>query len=143
MAKRCTSKDFTRSLAGAVGAVEYEAGHLFPVSAAWAGRAVTATYRANTDTFVLVLAVAHMHRLASRSTAFAQYLGQRTVQFLALSRQALQAAYATHAAAEQSLETPLGTLIGKKLVTCDASTPLHTALQTMHQQRLGSRGFRA
>ncbi len=128
----------TRGLAEAVGAFEYEAGDLFPVSAAWAGRAVTATYRANTDTFVLVLAVAHMHRLASRSTAFAQYLGQRTVQFLALSRQALQAAYATHAAAEQSLETPLGTLIGKKLVTCDASTPLHTALQTMHQQRLGS-----
>src|SRR3990167_8340290 len=75
----------TRGLAEAGGALEYEAGgDLFPVSAACAGRAVTATYRANTDTFVLVLAVAHMPRLASRSTAFAQYLGQRTVQFLAL-----------------------------------------------------------
>lgn len=128
----------TRGLADTVGAFEYEAGDLFPVSAAWAGRAVTATYRANTDTFVLVLGVDHMHRLAGRSPAFAQYLGQRTAQFLALSRQALQAAYATHAAAEQSLETPLGALVGKKLVSCDASTPLHTALQTMHQQRLGS-----
>ena len=120
------------------GAFEYEVGALFPVSAALVGRAVSATYRANTDTFLLALPVASMHALARRSAAFSDYLTRRTAIFLELSRKALQAAYASHAIAEQTLETPLGSLAARRPVACSPDTPLHMALGTMHQERIGS-----
>ena len=120
------------------GAFEYEAGDLFPVSAAIAGRAVTATYRAGADTFVLALPVAAMQTLAQRSIVFAEFLNQRTTKFLELSRKALQAAYASHSMTEQSLEKPLGELVTVAPVTCPPETPLREALQRMHQKRIGS-----
>ena len=59
----------TRGLAEQMGgAFEYEAGDLFPVSAAVAGRAVTATYRACADTFVLALPGFLMACASSRMT---------------------------------------------------------------------------
>lgn len=129
----------TRGLAEQMGgAFEYEAGDLFPVSAAVAGRAVTATYRACADTFVLAISVADMQSLAHRSPAFTEFLNLRTAKFLELSRKALQAAYAAHASADQSLERPLGELIAKSPVTCAPETPLSVALERMHKMRIGS-----
>ena len=129
----------TRGLAEQMGgAFEYEAGDLFPVSAALAGRAVTATYRASGDTFVLALPVEDMQALAQRSLAFAEFLNLRTTKFLELSRKALQAAYASHSMTAQSLEKPLHELLDKAPVTCAPDTPLRDALQVMHQKRIGS-----
>lgn len=129
----------TRGLAEQMGgAFEYEAGDLFPVSAAIAARAVTATYRACADTFVLALPVAAMQSLAQRSSVFAEFLNLRTAKFLELSRKALQAAYASHSVAEQSLERPLGELISTAPVTCAPETPLRQALERMHKKRIGS-----
>ncbi|QTN30173.1 CBS domain-containing protein [Rhodoferax sp. AJA081-3] len=128
----------TRGLAEQMGAFEYDAGDLFPVSAAFAGRAVTASYRACADTFLLALPAAEMHLLAQRSAAFAEYLTQRATKFLTLSRKALQEAYASHAMTQQTLESPLGALVTKQPVTCSADTPLRLALETMHQSRIGS-----
>ena len=129
----------TRGLAEQMGgAFEYEAGDLFPVSAAVAGRAVTATYRACADTFVLAISVEDMQGLAHRSPAFTEFLNLRTAKFLELSRKALQAAYAAHASADQSLERPLGELIAKTPVACAPETPLSVALERMHKMRIGS-----
>ncbi len=129
----------TRGLAEQMGgAFEYEAGDLFPVSAAVAGRAVTATYRACADTFVLALPVSAMKALAQRSPAFTEFLNLRTTKFLELSRKALQAAYASHSVAEQTLELPLGELIATAPVTCAPETPLREALERMHKKRIGS-----
>jgi CBS domain-containing protein len=120
------------------GAFQYEPGDLFPVSAAVARRAVTATYRAVGDTFVLVLPVAAMQELAQRSGAFADFLNRRIVGFLDLSRRALQVAYASPTLAEQSLESPLGELLQRAPVTCTPATPLREVLQEMHGRRIGS-----
>ncbi len=120
------------------GAFQYEAGDLFPVSAAVAQRAVTASYRAVQDTFVLVLPVEAMRALAGRSAAFADFLNGRVLKFLDLSRRALQVAYSSQTLAEQSLETPLGELAGTAPVTCDPGAPLREVLQTMHGRRIGS-----
>ncbi len=129
----------TRGLAEQMGgAFEYEAGDLFPVSAAVAGRAVTATYRACADTFVLALPVSAMKALAQRSPAFTEFLNLRTTKFLELSRKALQAAYASHSVAEQTLELPLGELIATAPITCAPETPLREALERMHKKRIGS-----
>ncbi len=120
------------------GAFEYRGGDLFPLSAALAGRAVTATYRATADTFVLALPVAALQKLAAQSPVFADFLTQRSSQFLALSRKALLSAYAAQAMQEQSLEKPLGELVAQAPVTCPPETSLRQALQTMHQKRIGS-----
>ncbi|MDO9114845.1 MAG: DUF294 nucleotidyltransferase-like domain-containing protein [Polaromonas sp.] len=120
------------------GAFHYEPGELFPVSAALAQRAVTASYRAVADTFVLALPLASMHALAVMSPPFADFLNRRILKFLDLSRRALQVAYASQALAEQSLETPLGDVARQAPVTCPPDTPLREALGRMHQQRIGS-----
>lgn len=120
------------------GAFQYETGDLFPISAAIARRAVTATYAATTDTFVLALPTAAMQALAQRSLPFADFLNRRVLKFLELSRQALQVAYSSQTLAEQSLETPLGELARRAPVSCRPQTPLREALTDMYQRRIGS-----
>ncbi|NNU42700.1 CBS domain-containing protein [Ramlibacter sp. B156] len=127
-----------KGLAEVGGAFEYEAGDLFPIGAAMARRAVTATYRATADTFVLVLPGAAMKELAAQSPEFADFLHRRIGRFLELSRRALQVAYASQTLAEQSLETPLGELATRAPVTCAPDTPLREALSQMKQRRIGS-----
>jgi CBS domain-containing protein len=120
------------------GAFHYEPGELFPISAALAQRAVTASYRAVADTFVLELPLQAMHALAVLSPPFADFLNRRILKFLELSRRALQVAYASQALAEQSLETPLGEVARQAPESCSPATPLREALGRMHQLRLGS-----
>jgi len=120
------------------GAFQYEAGDLFPVSAALARRAVTASYEATADTFALVLGCDDMDLLAQRSAPFADFLNRRILHFLELSRQALQASYSSQSLAEQSLETPLGDLARRAPVTCSPQTPLRQALNDMQQRHIGS-----
>ena len=120
------------------GAFHYEPGELFPVSAAVAKRAVTASYRAVADTFVLALPLQAMQELALLSPPFADFLNRRILKFLDLSRRALQVAYASQALAEQSLETPLGEVARQAPSSCLPGTLLRDALAQMHQQRIGS-----
>ncbi len=127
-----------RGLAEAEGGFEYEAGDLFPIGAAMAARAVTATYTANADTFCLTLPLASMHARARDSAPFADFLNRRVQQWLDLSRRALQVAYASQSLAEQSLETPLGDLLRRAVVTVSPATPVAEALQAMHGKRIGS-----
>ncbi len=117
---------------------EFEAGEFFPIGAAMAGRAVTATYTAHADTFCLALPVAAMQVLARDSVAFADFLNGRVQQLLDQSRRALQTAYATQSLAEQSLETRLGDLLRRAAFTVTPSTPLAEALQAMNDMRIGT-----
>ncbi len=115
-----------------------EAGELFPIGAVMAERAVRATYTAEADTFCLALPAASVHTLAGESAPFADFLNRRVQQLLDLSRRALQRAYASQSLAEQSLETPLGDLLRRAVVTVSPATPLADALQAMHGKRIGS-----
>jgi CBS domain-containing protein len=117
---------------------EHEAGDLLPIGAALAQRAVTATYRANADTFCLALPLLAMRELAATSAPFADFLQRRVQQLLDLSRQALQVAYAGQSLAEQSLETPLAQLLRRAAFTVPPHTPLSEALSAMHDKRIGS-----
>jgi CBS domain-containing protein len=120
------------------GATHYEAGEMFPVGAAMAARAVASTYTAIGDTFCLQLPLPAMQALARDSAVFADFLNRRVQQFLALSQRSLQVAYASQSLAEQSLETPLGQLLRRSAVGVAPATPLATALQLMHDKRIGS-----
>ena len=89
-----------------------------------AERATSVTYTAQADTFCLALPAASMRALARDSAPFADFLRHRIQQLLDLSRHALQVAYASQSLAEQSLETPLGDLLRRAVVTVPPSTPL-------------------
>jgi CBS domain-containing protein len=119
-------------------AFQYEAGDLFPLHAAVSQRAATTRYVATQDTFVLALQVPAMQALAAQSPAFAHFLNGRIGQFLALSRQAVQADYSSQALAEHSLETPLGDLIRVAPEWCAPDTTLRDALRRIHDRRIGS-----
>ena len=127
-----------RGMADMSGQFEYTAGDLFPVGAALGARPVTATYTANEDTFCLLLPADAMQQLAAQSAPFADFLNRRVAQFLALSRRAVQVAWSSQTLAEQSLEARLGSLPHKQPLAVPAHTPLATALQQMHERRVGS-----
>jgi CBS domain-containing protein len=120
------------------GAFLYEAGELFPVSAVVGNRAVTATYQATEDCFALALPIAAVKELASKSAPFADFLNQRIQHFLGLSRKALQGEMASRVLAEQSMETPLGSLIKNAPISCSPAESLREALSKMERQRIGS-----
>lgn len=123
---------------GGEAAVAYGPGDLFPVGAALAGRAVRATYRATEDCFCLLLPLPALQALAADSAVFADFLNHRVAQFLAQSRQAVQAAWSSQALAEQSLEARLATLPRRQPLAVGEATPLAQALQAMHERRVGS-----
>ena len=127
-----------RGLAEAAGGFELDAGDLFPVGALMGERAVTATYNANVDTFCLLLRRAAVKALAADSAPFADFLNARVLRFLELSRSALRAEYSSQALAEQSLETPLVSLVRAAPVAVRGETPLAQALALMHERRIGS-----
>lgn len=122
----------------AAGGTLYEAGDLFPVGALMGERPVIATYRAGADCFCLAVPAADVHALAAASAPFADFLNRRVLRFLDESRRALQASYASQALAEQSLETPLATLMRREPVGVAATAALGEALALMNARRIGS-----
>ncbi len=117
---------------------QYEAGEMFPVNAFLAKRAVTATYSAREDTFCLMFTFDAVQALARQSPVFSDYLTRRTMQFLDLSRKAIQVAYSSQTLAEQTLEKPLRDVCRHSPFSCTASTPLKQVLEVMHEHRIGS-----
>jgi len=127
-----------RGTDGTAAGFEYDTGDLFPVGAVMATRAVTAIYKAHEDVFCLLLPIGEVAPLSAQSPPFADFLGRRILKHLELSRQAMQATYASQALAEQSLETPLGELGRKGPVAVRPHTPLGEALTLMHARQVGS-----
>jgi CBS domain-containing protein len=127
-----------QGVAASVGGFQFEVGDLFPVGALLAARAVTATYEATEDCFCLVTPAEVVQAIAAESPPLADFLNRRVQQFLRLSQQALQTAYASQTLAEQSLERPLGQLPRKTPVAVAPGAPLREALERMHDRRVGS-----
>lgn len=117
---------------------QYEAGELFPVGALMGARAVTATYTATEAGWCLLIPRGAVDAVAAASPPFADFLSGRILQYLTLSRRAVQADAASRTLAEQSFETALAHLARKLPVTCRPDTPLAEALRTMHEQHIGS-----
>jgi CBS domain-containing protein len=117
---------------------EFESGDLFPIGAVLDARAVSSIYTAHDDVVCLQLAVADVQALMATSAAFSEFMQGRVRKQLELSRKAMQASYATQALAEQSLESPLGSIAFKTPVSVLPESQLSHALETMHEGRIGS-----
>jgi CBS domain-containing protein len=123
------------------GEVAFEAGvgDCFPVGALLAGRPVSLVYRSVTDTFCLLLPRARFEQLAQMSGPFLDFCKRRLGALLDLSRQQLQATYASEASAERTMNTALRDLVrSRKPLTCAPDTPLREAFGRMHQGHVGS-----
>ena len=120
-------------------AFHIDAGELFPVGAVMARRVVTSTYTAEQDSFCLLLPQAVAHELAAQSAVFADFLNARVQHLLALSRRTWRAEQAADAWAEQSIESPLATLLrGTEVAHVRSDAPLRQALAMMQRRRIGS-----
>lgn len=117
---------------------QYEAGEMFPVNAFLARREVTATYSAKEDTFCLMFTWESVDALSRISPVFSDYLNRRTMQFLDLSRRAIQMAYSSQTLAEQSLEKPLREVARFEPFSCERHTPIKQVLEVMQEHRIGS-----
>lgn len=123
------------------GEVAFEAGigDCFPVGALLAGRPVSLVYRSVTDTFCLLLPRTRFEQLAQMSGPFLDFCKRRLGALLDLSRQQLQATYASEASAERTMNTALRDLVrARRPLTCAPDTPLREAFGRMHQSHVGS-----
>jgi CBS domain-containing protein len=92
-----------------------------------------------TDTFCLLLPRARFEQLAQMSAPFLDFCKRRLGALLDMSRQHLQATYASEASAERTMNTALGDLVRtRKPLTCAPDTPLREAFGRMHQSHVGS-----
>lgn len=125
-------------LADLAGGWQYEAGDCFPMAALMQGRAVTATYRADTDVFAWRVPGEVVKAVAATSPPLAAHLSERVLQLIQLAGRE-QARLATQAAlAQQSMEKPLGELMRSQVLTVSPDMPLELALRAMSQRRVGS-----
>ncbi len=115
-----------------------DAGSLFSIGSAFASRPVSTTYSAVDDCFCLLFPVEAMRQLASQSTPFSEFLNNRIWGLLQESRIALRNSFASHALAEQSLESRVGDLALKKPLTIGPNKSLREALTLIHEKKVGS-----
>jgi CBS domain-containing protein len=127
-----------RPMPGQGGDFQFEAGDLFPLGAMMAARPVLGSYLAHEDTFCLRIDAAVVHEVAARSAPFADFLNRSILTLLEASQRTLREGQAAQALADHSLETPLGELLRKQLVSVKPDVPVGEALKAMHRHHVGS-----
>lgn len=118
--------------------LELHEGECFPLGAIISKRAVTSVYRASEDTFCYELPAADFLELIRISAAFQDFCTRRIASLLEQSKQIIQAQYAHSSTEQQSLNSPLETVIRRKPVTCAPETPIEEVLEAMNRLGIGS-----
>ena len=118
--------------------LELNEGECFPLGALLSKRGVTSTYRANADTFCYELPAADFLELIRISPAFQDFCTRRIASLLEQSKQVIQAKYANSSAEQQSMNSPLASVVRREPVTCAPHTPVRVVLATMHNLGIGS-----
>ena len=114
------------------------AGECFPLGALLSGRAVANQFRAAEDSFCYLLPAGDFHALLDRSAIFRDFCTRRIASLLEQSQRAVQSEYALRQDEDARLERSLASLRARPPVSVTAGTPLSTALQAMHEARVGS-----
>lgn len=118
--------------------LELGAGECFPLGALLAHRAVASVYRAGSDIFCYELPAAAFSELIGLSPAFRDFCTRRIANLLEHSKQVIQAQYSHSSAEQQSLASPLSSIIRRSPVTCSPETSVRQVLKEMHEQHVGS-----
>ncbi|HUW50629.1 MAG TPA: DUF294 nucleotidyltransferase-like domain-containing protein [Sulfuricella sp.] len=118
--------------------LELHEGECFPLGALLSKRAVTSTYRAKQDVFCYELAAADFAELVKMSAPFQDFCTRRIASLLEQSKQIIQAQYSQSSSDQQSLSSPLSSIIRREPVTCAPDAPVRSVLATMHALDIGS-----
>jgi len=120
------------------GAWELVGGECFPIGALLARRPVHTVNRAVEDTFCFELEREEFDHLLNQSPVFHDFCTRRLASLLDNALREVQTGSAIRASEESSLSAPVGTLIKRAPVVCEAGTPLRVLLARMEEARVGS-----
>ncbi|MEN6629516.1 MAG: DUF294 nucleotidyltransferase-like domain-containing protein [Sulfuricella sp.] len=118
--------------------LELHEGECFPLGALLSKRGVTSTYRAKQDVFCYELSAADFAELVKLSAPFQDFCTRRIASLLEQSKQIIQAQYSQSSSDQQSLSSPLSSIIRREPVTCAPDAPVRSVLTTMHSLGIGS-----
>jgi CBS domain-containing protein len=113
-------------------------GECFPLGALVARRPVSGEYRAARDTFCFLLPAPHFHEWLERSPVFHAFCTQRIANMLGHAAAAAQGRLPSEPEPPQPLDRRLAEVVQRAPVTCDAATPIRSALETMEREGIGS-----
>ncbi|HVE49133.1 MAG TPA: DUF294 nucleotidyltransferase-like domain-containing protein [Casimicrobiaceae bacterium] len=117
---------------------ERGAGEMFPLSSLLENRALTHSYSAVTDTFVLAFPASVFDSLMETSEVFADFCRRRSEHLIDLSRATLQAEFVASVTEQRGPSTPLRELLRQPPLTAPDTMPVGDALIAMDQRRVGS-----
>lgn len=128
---------------GGVAVTEYTSlglgpGDCFPIGSITAQRPATNQYVAIEDSFCYQLPAEDFLTLMGMSPVFQLHCTQYIASLLNQSRQQLQTTFAQRASEQQTMTTLLGRIIQGAPITVGPQTPIRTALEQMHEARIGS-----
>jgi CBS domain-containing protein len=118
--------------------LELAEGECFPLGALLANRRVASVYRAGSDVFCYELSAADFRELIGLSAAFRDFCTRRIANLLEHSKQIIQAQYSNSSVEQQSLASPLSTIVRRTPITCSPETSVRQVLEVMREQRIGS-----
>lgn len=118
--------------------LELAEGECFPLGALLANRRVASVYRAGSDSFCYELSAEDFRQLIGKSAAFRDFCTRRIANLLEHSKQVIQAQYSNSSVEQQSLASPLSTIIRRTPISCLPDMTVRQALNIMHEQQVGS-----
>jgi CBS domain-containing protein len=118
--------------------LELVEGECFPLGALLAQRPVASFYRAGSDTFCYELPAPDFNTLLGLSAPFRDFCTRRIANLLEHSKQVIQSQYTHSSSEQQSLTSPLSSIVRRLPVTCTAQTSVREVLEKMHEMRVGS-----
>jgi len=102
--------------------LELSVGECFPLGALLAHRPVASIYRSVVDTFCYELSLTDFHNLLGLSAPFRDFCTRRIANLLEHSKQIIQAQYSHSSVEQQSLASPLSSVIRRSPVSCTTQT---------------------
>ncbi len=129
--------------AGEVSLVEFASmtlgpGEGFPIGSVTAQRPSTNAYVALEDVFCYELPADDFFRLMQKSTVFNLFCTQYIASLLNQSRQQLQIQFAQRAAEQQTMNSPLASIIKKAPLAVPPGTPIRQVIESMASAHIGS-----
>jgi CBS domain-containing protein len=128
---------------GEINVTEYSSltlgtGECFPIGSVMARRASTNAYIAIEDTFCYQLLADDFVQLMQMSQPFNLFCTQYIATLLNQSRRQLQVQFAQRAAEQQSMSSPLSSIINKAPVAVSPETSIRQVIETMVSGHIGS-----
>lgn len=129
--------------AGDIQVMEYSSitlgpGEFFPIGSVMAQRASTNAYSVLEDLFCYELSAGTFFSLMQTSTVFNLYCTQYVASLLSQARQQLQSQFSQRVAEQQTMNSPLSSIIKREPLSVTRETPVRRVVEAMAASNIGS-----